>query len=301
MAEKEQEKKKKAPAAEETPKQEGGEATEGEEKKEKKSLLKALPLGLSPVLLLVGVLAIGSVVLSAMAYMKMGGYQERYNAALLAARDPGNLAHFKKANLKLRDAQTHRPGTLTIVYGADLAHHWEMLKVLRDDGVINRSIPRQDVTQMILRFEQDVLSLEPKTVILMPPLRSAVRPRQLLVCTRMLASTAEAMGIQPVLAKLPPIPAALDTSEGGYRGKITALNRELARLGKETGWPVLDLYSPLAGDDYYMNDEYCGETLCPNGLGYRELTGSLEAILDSLRIASTARPPARLAETPADP
>jgi hypothetical protein len=299
MAENEQEKK--TPAAEETPKQEGEEATEGEKKKKKKSLLKALPLGLSPVLLLVALLAIGSVVMSAMAYMKMGGYQERYNAALLAARDPGNLAHFKKANLKLRDAETYRPGTLTIVYGADFGHHWEMLKLLWDDGVINRSIPRQDITQMILRFEQDVLSLEPKTVILMPPLCSAVRPRQLLVWTRVLAGTAEAMGIQPVLAQLPPIPAALDKFEGGYRGKITALNRELVRMGKETGWPVLDLYSPLAGDDYYMNDEYCGETLCPNGVGYRELTGSLEAILDSLSIASTARPSVRLAEAPADP
>ncbi len=297
MAEKEQEKK--APAAEETPKQEGGEATEGEKKK--KPLLKALPLGLSPVLLLVALLAIGSVALSAMAYMKMGGYQERYNAALLAARDPGNLAHFKMANLKLRDAGTYRPGTLTIVYGADFGHHWEMLKVLWDDGVINRSIPRQDITQMILRFEQDVLSLEPKTVILMPPLRSAVRPGQLLVWTRVLASTAEALGIQPVLAQLPPIPAALDNSEGGYRGKITALNRELVCMGKETGWPVLDLYSPLAGDDYYLNDEYCGEALCPNGLGYRELTGSLEAILDSLSTSSASRPPVRLAETPADP
>ena len=73
LAEKEQEKKEKTPDAEETPKQEGGEATEGKEKKKKKSLLKALPLGLSPVLLLVALLAIGSVVLSAMAYMKMGG------------------------------------------------------------------------------------------------------------------------------------------------------------------------------------------------------------------------------------
>lgn len=249
---------------------------------------KGLPFGLTPILLILAALALFSVALSITAMLHASRYKQQYKVVLAVAQDPAKLEHFKEANIKLLADRTYQPGTLVVLYGADLGFHWEMLKVLRDDQVVNRSINAQNMIQLALRFEQDILMLVPKVLVFLPPLRSVVKPQQLLVQIHVLCRMAQEFGIRPVLAKLPPIPADLDTASGGYRGRIITVNREIDRIAAKEGWLVLDLFTPLVGEDYYLHTEYSGAGMMPNSHGYRAMTDELQALIDSLRTFATS-------------
>jgi len=261
-----------------------GAGGEGKGRKEKKRFsLHTLPLGLTPVLLGVALVALVSAAMSVLATLKANEYKARFGIVLRAARDPANFSHYEEANINLRSEKTFEPQTLTVVYGADLGHQWEMLRVLREDRVVNRSILGQNMTQLSIRFEQDVLGLEPREMVLLPPLRSVDKPRQLLVQIQVLAGTAEGLGIRPVLATIPPVPAELDTLPGGYRGRIMKLNRRISELAKTQDWPLLDLFSPLEGKRHYLREDFCGDGLWPNPHGFRVMTDALKMTVDSLR------------------
>jgi hypothetical protein len=242
-----------------------------------------LPFRLTPQQAGIALLALIGVGLGALATVQTREYRARFGVVMRAAQDPANFGYYREANAKVRTDRLYEPGTLTVVYGADLGHAWEMLRVLRGSRVINRSIAQQDMTELFLRFDQDVIGLHPRDVILLPPLRCVREPREMLVRLHLLAGAARAYGIRPVLATIPPIPADLDTLAGGYRGRITAVNRGIDAIAAATGMPVLDFFGALANDDHYLKADYCSDGALPNPPGYRIMTDMVGALVDSLR------------------
>ncbi|MCK4304403.1 MAG: hypothetical protein KAY24_09220 [Candidatus Eisenbacteria sp.] len=239
-------------------------------------------LRVSPILLGVGLLASISLVLSLGGTLKANNYRKQFDVVLQAAKDPAKMTHFQEANTRLMASNAYEPGTLAVIYGADLGHYWHLSDSLQDDGIVNRSLPDQDMTKLMLRFEQDVLSLEPEIVVLLPPVRCVSKGRLMIVQARALCTTAQAYGLQPILARIPPVPAALDTLAGGYYGRILAINRGIDELAANLNIPILDLFTPLTGANYYLFSEYCGPNIWPNARGYQTMTEELHALMDAL-------------------
>ncbi len=264
----------------------GGDGAEGEESSEdspkKGKFSIKLPLGLTPILLGVIVVALASAYLSMSSLMKMGTYRQRLDTALAAARDPANLAHFQQANQRVLKSPIYKPNELFIVYGSDFGVDWEMLRALREEGVLNRSLPHQNMNQLLLRFEQDVLDLQPRAFLLMPSLTHMKETQNALIKSKIMCDLASNLGIEPILVKLPPVPADQDTTAGGFRGKIISYNRGLAQIAASNGWPVLDLFTPLATPEYYLKEENRSDYLWPNLTGYRLLTNQMRAMVDSI-------------------
>lgn len=249
--------------------------------KEKKSFKLDLPCGMTPITLGIAVLAIASTLLSVGAFMKTQTYKVGLVSAMESARDPANLSYYRDANLTFLAGQTYKPHSAVVILGSDLGHCWTMIDVLREDAVVNRSIAKQSYAQMMLRFEQDVFSLAPRAVVLVPPLDAVLKPNWLLVQTKMLGEVALEMGIQPVITTVAPIPESADEIEGGYIGRIRSANRSLRDLAQKKGWPCLDFYEILVGEDHFLNPEYAREGLWPNAHGYGEMTRAVEAFLDA--------------------
>ncbi len=248
-----------------------------------------LPLGLTPVTLAIGVLALVSVVLSVGSFMKAQSYRARYETALQAARDPANLGYYRERNLQILESNTYEPGRALIVYGSDLGHEWSALEILRGDLVVNRSIANQTLDQLLLRYAQDVIDLQPAAVLMLPPVEAAVRVDWMMHEIRVMAELAVESGIQPILATIAPIPEDEDSIAGGYVGRIRAANRRLQELCLAKGWTCFDVFALLAGDDHYLRSDYAHDDLWPNAHGYGEMTRALEAMLDTVRAAPLAR------------
>jgi len=273
-------------------KSEGAEETvaSGEKPAKGKFSLK-LPLGLTPILLFLAVVALVSAYLSISSLMKMAAYRQRLDTALMAASDPANLAHFKHSNQTVLNSPIYEPGSLFVVFGSDFGADWEMLRALDEDGVINRSIANQNMDQMMLRFEQDVINLKPRAFMLLPPVNRIDEVKKTLTKSRIIYDLAAEMGVEPILVKLPPIPADQEITEGGYRGKVIAYNRALSQIAAQTGWTILDLFSPLANGEYYLSDDHCGDHLWPNLAAYRLITDQVRAMVDSISTSGSFRPP----------
>ncbi len=265
---------------------------EGDGEEKKKSFKLNLPFGLTPITIGIAVLAIVSTLLSVGAFMKTQTYKASLVTALDSARDPANLGYYRDANLTFLAGQTYEPHSAVVILGSDLGHSWTMLDVLREDAVINRSIAKQSLAQMVLRFEQDVFSLSPRAVVLMPPLDAVLKPNWLLAQTQVLGEVALEMGIQPVITTVAPIPESTDEIEGGYIGRIRSVNRSLRDLAQRKDWPCLDFYEILVGEDHFLNPEYAREGLWPNAHGYGEMTRAVEALLDSWAADGLAQEPA---------
>lgn len=247
-----------------------------------------LPLGLTPVTLAIGLLAMGSLALSVGSFLKAQSYRARYEMAIEAARDPANLGYYRERNLRVLEANTYEPGQALVVYGSDLGHEWSALEILRGDLVVNRSIANQNLDQMLLRYAQDVIDLQPASVVIMPPVEATAKIDWMMREVRIMAELATESGVQPILSTIAPIPEEEDSIEGGYVGRIRAANRQLHDLCAAKGWICFDMFAVLAGEDHYLRSEYTGEDLWPNAHGYGELTRALETLLDSLRVPPVA-------------
>jgi len=224
-------------------------------------------------------LAVAASGISVAVVLKAKRFEDLCHILQSAAQDPANLDYYAQANAKLIHAQTFEPGTLTVVYGAGFGAEWQTLRALEPLGVVNRSIPGQSTWQMVLRFETDVLDLEPRRLVLLLPAERPQLPAQQLLHARIMAEIAAEHGIQPLLATVPPVPAELDTIAGGFVGRIQMVNRGLCTLSAAQGWPLIDLHQELVGDDYFLGAQFCAERLWPNAQGYARVTELLNRTL----------------------
>jgi lysophospholipase L1-like esterase len=93
-------------------------------------------------------------------------YWREHDAELLT--DFAQLGHYKEANLKVAPPA---PGENRVVFmGDSLTEGWHFEApggVFAAKPYINRGISGQTTSQMVLRFHQDVIALEPKAVVIL--------------------------------------------------------------------------------------------------------------------------------------
>jgi lysophospholipase L1-like esterase len=138
----------------------------------------------------------------------------------------------------------------------------------------NRGIAGQTSPQMLLRFRQDVLSLQPKVVVIQAgsnDLAGATGPATegtIAENFMSMVEVAKANGIRVVLASVTPV-CDFYRKQTGLRpqGKIIGLNGWIKQYAADSGSVYLNYYAALAeGRDF--KKELTGDGLVPNDAGY---------------------------------
>jgi lysophospholipase L1-like esterase len=154
---------------------------------------------------------------------------------------------------------------------------------------LNRGISGQTSPQMLVRFQQDVVSLKPKVVIIQAgtnDLAGVTGPAtQGTMADNFLSMVeiAKANGIRVVLASITPVCDCI-TKQTGLRpqGKIIGLNGWIKDYAAESGAVYLDYYSALA-DGRNFKKELTADGLLPSDAGYRVMAPLAEkAIAEAL-------------------
>jgi lysophospholipase L1-like esterase len=157
---------------------------------------------------------------------------------------------------------------------------------------INRGVASQVTPQMLVRFRQDVIDLQPKVVVIqgglndigmvMGPGSEGTISENL----RTMIDLAKYHGIKVVIASLTPICDCYDNSQTKIRpvGKIAAINGTLRDIAKETGSVYLNYYSVLVDTaSRQMKKEFTDNGVNPNDAGYALMAPLAEkAIADAL-------------------
>ena len=156
---------------------------------------------------------------------------------------------------------------------------------------INRGIAGQTTPQMLVRFRQDVIALNPKVVVIeggLNDIGGVAGPGTEGTITENLASMmdlAKAHDIRVVIASLSPVCDCV-TNQTGRRsvGRIAAINHGLQDFARQTGAVYLNYYTPLVeARTRQMKKEFTDDGFLPNAAGYAVITPLVEkAVAEAL-------------------
>lgn len=200
--------------------------------------------------------------------------------------DWGGLTRYGSEDTEIRPP---KPGENRVVFlGDQITESWS--DFFPGKPYLNRGIANQTTPQMLIRFRQDVISLQPKVVIIQGgtnDLASVTGPATEGTISENLQSMVELAklhGIRVVLASVTPVCDCKGTKQTGLRpqGKIIGLNGSIKSYAASSGSVYLDYYAALA-DGRNFKQDLTADGLVPNAAGYRVMAPLAErAIQEAL-------------------
>ncbi|HEV2213822.1 MAG TPA: SGNH/GDSL hydrolase family protein [Terracidiphilus sp.] len=191
------------------------------------------------------------------------------------------LGRFHDANEQLGPPKA---GEDRVVFmGDSITEGWELAKSFPGKPYVNRGISGQTSPQMLVRFRQDVIHLDPKAVVILAgtnDIAGNTGPETLEQMEDNLASMAdlaEANHIKVVLCSVTP-----SVDFPWHRGqqpapKIEALNAWMQHYSAEKGYVYVDYHSVLADADGGMKPGLSKDGVHPTAAGYALMAPLAEA------------------------
>ena len=204
--------------------------------------------------------------------------------------DWASLARYRDANAALPPPKPDE--TRVVLYGDSITEVWARYFDAMFPGkpYIGRGISGQTTPQLLIRFRQDVVHLEPRVVVILAgtnDIAGNTGPSTLEMIEDNLASMCEiarANGIRVVLASVLPV-----SDYPWKRGlepapKIIALNSWIRQYAAANGHIYLDYHSAMADARGGLAPELARDGVHPTEAGYRLMAPLLEqAIARALR------------------
>ncbi|MEB8345567.1 SGNH/GDSL hydrolase family protein [Flavobacteriaceae bacterium KMM 6898] len=195
--------------------------------------------------------------------------------APMVAQDWGNLNKYREANAALEKVGNKQDRI--IFMGNSIIEGWNdhNPEFFEDSAYINRGIGGQTTPQMLLRFRQDVLDLNPKVVVILAGINDIAGntgpSTQKMIEDNIFSMAELAMlhGIKVVLSSVLPafeFPWApgLEPSK-----KVIALNKSIKQYAETSDMVYLDYFSAMVDSRNGLLEIYTYDGIHPNTLGYQ--------------------------------
>ena len=156
------------------------------------------------------------------------------------------------------------------------------------NGYIDKGISGQNTTQMLSRFQKDVVDLNPKVVVIMGgtnDLAQGVAKADIVANISAMAEMADAAGIKVVLCTVTPNNDNYSRLNPKNKGPhIIELNGMLQSYAATKGFSWCDYWTSLVAEDgLSLKEEYrLYDNLHPGPAGYTVMEGIIKPIIDSL-------------------
>jgi acetyl esterase/lipase/lysophospholipase L1-like esterase len=204
--------------------------------------------------------------------------------------DWANLSRFENENKKLGPPKA---GENRVVFmGNSITAGWIGTDpdFFASNGYIDRGIGGQTTPQMLLRFKQDVIDLQPKVVVILAGINDIagntgpMTPKATMDNLSGMALLAKAHGIKVILCSV--LPAydfpwrpGLEPAE-----KVIALNKMIQDFAHENKMIYLDYFSSLVDERHGMKKDYASDEVHPTLKGYKVMEPlAVKAIDEALK------------------
>jgi len=213
-------------------------------------------------------------------------------------KDWAEVDHYRAANASLAPAANE---TARVVFlGDSITDMWQLPKsggFFPGKPYVDRGIGGQTTPQMLLRFREDVIALQPKVVVILAgtnDIAGNTGPMTLEETEGNLATMAELArvhGIHVVLSSVMPVNDVADAdgkvimqTERRPPEKILALNAWIKKYAAENGLVYLDYFPATADEKGFLKSEITADGLHPNAQGYAAMAPLAEkAIQEALK------------------
>ena len=188
-----------------------------------------------------------------------------------------NTSRYDKANLELK---LHTTAHNRVVFmGNSITEDWLKIRpeFFDNKDYINRGISGQTTPQMLLRFRQDVVDLNPKVVVILAGTNDIagnsgyISLESIIDNIKSMAEIANANGIKVIISSI--LPAIDYPWKPGLdpASKIIIINKALKAFSEENNFIYLDYYAAMADDKGGLKvPEYttANDLVHPNKKGY---------------------------------
>ena len=181
--------------------------------------------------------------------------------------DPNQLARYATDNPKL--APPAAGSARVVFYGDSITDYWRLNEYFTGKDFVNRGISGQTTTQMLARFQQDVITLQPRVVVILAGINDlawSIPVTAIQDNLRMMGDLAKAHGIRPVFASLTPV---RDQSAGRSGAAILQMNDWIRQYCQKQSFPYVNYYSAMVDSGGQMTADLSDDGLHPNAKGYR--------------------------------
>lgn len=195
---------------------------------------------------------------------------------------------YAQANRELRACGTQ---VKIVMMGNSITEYWEELHpaFFEANGIVCRGISGQVSSQMLARFRQDVINLNPHIVIINcgtndiaennGPYDEDITMDNIMSMTEL----ALANGIQVVLSSVLPCDGfCWNIGVEDVVGKIQRLNRRISDYCHDRHIPYLDHYLSMTIDGAAMTPAFTDDGVHPNSAGYDVMERNLLQLLTTL-------------------
>jgi lysophospholipase L1-like esterase len=202
---------------------------------------------------------------------------------------PG-LALYQKANAALAAPAANE--ARVVFMGDSITEFWDKpgKALFANKAYVNRGVSGQTSSQMLVRFRQDVIALQPQVVVILAGTNDIagntgpVSNASIAGHIASMAELARAHGIRVVLAALLPANAYYWAPELKPAERVVDLNRLIKAYAERHGLVHLDYFTPMVDERLGLKRAYSDDGVHPNAAGYALMQPLVEqAIANALK------------------
>ena len=190
------------------------------------------------------------------------------------AQDWPNLNRFREANAQL--AAPAKGEKRVVFMGNSITEGWIRTHpdFFKANPYVNRGISGQTTPQMLVRFHQDVVDLQPEAVVILAgtnDIAGNTGPSTLKMIMdnlKAMAEIAEANDIEVILCSVLPVKRYSWRPEVEATQQVVDLNKMIKEYCKEEKITYLDYFSAMATPENFMIPEYTTDEVHVTPKGY---------------------------------
>jgi len=215
---------------------------------------------------------------------------DQYRASRIAVYtdDYGQLARYRAANAAL---QAPAVGESRVVFfGDSITDIWKLEESFPGKPYVNRGIGGQTTSQMLVRFRQDVINLQPKAVVILAGTNDIagnsgpISNEDIEANYASLADLARANKIRLIFSSVLPVHNYTPNSQDFFvqrpMDRILALNKWLRDYCAANNLIYLDYFPAMTDDKGLLKRDFADDGLHPNKAGFAIMAPMAEKAIE---------------------
>ncbi len=213
--------------------------------------------------------------------------QWRASRTEIYMNDFGELARYRDENARLKPPAPDEKRV--VFFGDSITDFWPLAEYFPGKPYLNRGISGQTTSQMLVRFQQDVIALQPRAVVILAGTNDIagntgpMRLEDIESNYASLAELAQANGVKAIFSSVLPVHNYTPQSQEFFADrppeKILQLNRWLSAYCPAHGCAYLDYFHAMVDAHGLLKKELAEDGLHPNKDGYKIMAPLAEAAI----------------------